>query len=83
MTVYTLQAPLPTLRLAAGMKLKLEAVHPTTGAAVAGVNVSHWAIFGSSPSLEESGEVLDTGPYMLVPGPAPLSNDPIVIRGGL
>lgn len=46
MTVYTLSAPMPTLRLVAGMKLRLEAIDPTTGLAVTGVKATEWVIFG-------------------------------------
>lgn len=83
MTVYTLLAPMPPIQVAEGMILKLEAIDPTTGAAVGGVSGRNWNIYGrgdDDDTAEASG-----GPYMLVPGPAPVSSSstPIVIRGGL
>lgn len=68
MATDTLMAPLPDLVLEPGMMVKLEAIDATTGAAVAGVKVSAIAIYGAD---ESTGAVLDlqSGPFMLVPGP--------------
>lgn len=46
MTVRTLIAPFPDIAIGAGMRLRLEAIDPTTGAAVTGVTASEWAIYG-------------------------------------
>lgn len=46
MADYTLAEGFPELPLIAGMVLKLEAINPTTGATVAGVTASKWAIYG-------------------------------------
>lgn len=46
MAVYTLQAPMPELDVASGMQLRLEAIDPATGAAVADVVATAWAIYG-------------------------------------
>lgn len=43
---------MPAIRLASGMKLKLEAIDPTTGAAVTGVTATDWAIYGENVSAE-------------------------------
>jgi len=45
-TVRTLTAGMPPVVLTPGMILRLEAVSPTTGAAIGGVNASQWAIYG-------------------------------------
>lgn len=52
MTTFTLQAGMPAIPIAAGMKLKLEAVSPTTGAAVSGVKATAWTIYGLNVSQE-------------------------------
>lgn len=54
MTVHTLTAKIPSITIVEGLILKLEAISPTTGAAVAGVNASRWAIYGS-----EAGDALE------------------------
>lgn len=51
MTVRTLVAPAPSLRLAGGMQLKCEAINPTTGAAITGVKVTNVNIFGKDLAL--------------------------------
>lgn len=69
MTVYTLTKSAPSIRLAPGMMLKLEAVDPTTGAAVTEVTAARWAIYGS-PITDDSVQTAEpAGPYILVPGP--------------
>jgi len=70
MTVYTLQAPMPALRVFDGMIVRLEAIDPTTGDAVTGVVASAWAIYGddlAEAAIDNQGDVV--GPFMLVPGP--------------
>lgn len=59
---------MPSMKLEAGMQLVLEAIDPTTGAAVTGVTATHWAIYGEA-SAEGSADVVSVGPFMLVPGP--------------
>lgn len=70
MTVHTLTAPIPEIVLVPGMVLRLEAIDPTTGADVAGVTASEWAIYGVDMDAE-AGDTTEAaaGPYMLVPGP--------------
>lgn len=68
MATDQLMAPLPQLVLAGGMIVKLEAIDPTTGAAVAGVTVSHIAIYGPQ-ELGSTVAELRPGPFMYVPGP--------------
>ena len=63
MTTYNLQAPMPAIRLASGMKLKLEAIDPTTGAAVTGVVATDWAIYGENVS-GETGALEDIVPRL-------------------
>lgn len=69
MTVYTLQAPMPVLAVKEGMKLVLQAIDPTTGAAVTGVTCSHWAIYGERVATDDGSGAVNPGPFMLVPGP--------------
>lgn len=79
----TSKAGFPNIILRAGMKLVLEARDPTTDAAVTGVTCSRWSIYGEELETNE----LDppSGPFMLVPGPAPVGNpgDGADIHGGL
>jgi hypothetical protein len=71
MTVYTLQAPMPAIALFPGMQVKLEAIEPSTGAAITGVTCSAWSIYGEDLTPEsEQGDAATPGPFMLVPGPA-------------
>lgn len=66
MTVHTLKAGTPGLTLTGGYTLVLEAISPTTGAAITGVSVDRIAIFG----IDEAGDstAVNSGPFMLVPG---------------
>lgn len=61
-------APIPSIVLAPGMRVRFEAINPTTGAAVGGVKVRAIAISGEArdpvPLVE-----LKPGAFMLVPGP--------------
>lgn len=50
MTVYTLKAEAPAIELRPGQILRLEAIDPTTGNAVAGVEADRWAIYGRDES---------------------------------
>lgn len=54
----------PNLDLSGGCTIRVTAVDPTTGATVAGVNVSRISIFADQVSGD-----LEYGPYMLVTGP--------------
>lgn len=65
MVVSTLQAGAPNIPLVSGMQLRLEAIDPTTGDAVAGVTATRWAIYGDDRSLQ-SGDLLSVSP-LLVP----------------
>lgn len=70
MTVHTLVAPMAEIELVGGMKLRLRAVHPTTGAAVTGVTCTAWAIYGLDLSdvLEGPDEVPRLQPYEVEEG---------------
>jgi len=50
-TVHTLTAKIPSITIVEGLILKLEAVSPTTGAAVSGVSASRWSIYGQGLGL--------------------------------
>ena len=64
-----LTAPMPPdLDLPDGYVVEWAAINPTTGANVAGVVVSGVSIFGTVLGAGFGGE-LNTGPFMLVPGP--------------
>ena len=70
MTVRTLVAAVPPVTLIPGMVLKLEAIDPSTGAAVTGVTATAWVIYGSDVNdTTESDQAATVGPFMLVPGP--------------
>lgn len=61
---------MPPLVLTQGMKLILQAINPTTGAAVTGVTCSRWSIYGSPVDVSTvAGGAYNPGPFMLVPGP--------------
>ena len=51
MTVYTLESDMPWIELPGGFVLQLEAVSPTTGAAITGVTVSDVAVYGQALAL--------------------------------
>lgn len=53
-----LLAPLPLIRLYGGMTLRLEAIDATTGAPVAGVEVTDVAIYGHPLDADGSGAPL-------------------------
>lgn len=53
MTVFTLMAPVGELPLLSGTRLVLEAISPTTGAAITGATVSQVVIYGSQPSISD------------------------------
>ena len=70
MTVRTLVAAIPPVRVSPGMLLKLEAIDSTTGSAVTGVTASAWAIYGELvDDAGATGDPATSGPFMLVPGP--------------
>lgn len=72
MASVSLQASIPPIRLIPGMQLRLEAISASTGAAVTGVTATRWAIYGDTED-SETGDT-ESGPFMLVPGPAPVGN---------
>lgn len=81
-----LLATMPVLPLTSDCVVKFEAINPTTGAAVSGVTVSQAVIYAVDIEGESSGGSVDSGPFMLVPGPTPVGpsgGPPLVIRGGL
>jgi hypothetical protein len=49
-TDYTLHEGFPDIPIEPGMRLRLNAVSPTTGNAVAGVTASVWSIYGRDTS---------------------------------
>lgn len=51
-----------------GYTIRFTAVDPTTGAVVAGVTISDASIFCTAQGSAGAG-ALDSGPFMLVPGP--------------
>lgn len=57
----------PDLDIDGGYTLRFDAVDPTTGATVSGVVVSAVAI--GAADLAGAATTLDSGPFMLVPGP--------------
>lgn len=73
MTVHNVKTSVPPLHLPEGSKIVLEALDPSTGAAVAGVKVSQISVFGLPLEGADGGEV-QVGPYVLVPGPTPVGN---------
>lgn len=56
------------LDLGGGFTFRFDAVDPTTGATVASVVVSDASIFATSVGVTSAG-ALNSGPFMLVPGP--------------
>ncbi len=64
-----LTAPFPPgLVLSDGWIVRIAAVNPTTGAAVAGVDITEALITVDNLSADASLD-LSSGPFMLVPGP--------------
>lgn len=62
MAAYQLLAGLPPLTLDAGCTVTVEAINPTTGAAVTGVTVSSVTIYSSGDTIRAT---RDTGPVLL------------------
>jgi hypothetical protein len=56
------------LDLSQGCTLRFDAVDPTTGARVTGVVITNGSIWANSVGAD-TGTTLDSGPFMLVPGP--------------
>lgn len=52
MADYTLHEGFPNIRIVEGMKFRLNAIDPTTGAEVSGVTSSLWSIYGDDDSDE-------------------------------
>ena len=69
MTVYTLQAGMPQIVVDSGVYLRLEAISPTTGAAITGVTATAWAIYGDDlTDTTATEEIGDLGSWVMVPG---------------
>ena len=52
MTAWTLQAPMPEMTLPGGTFITFEAIDPATGAAVVGVQVGTFSIYGYDESAD-------------------------------
>jgi hypothetical protein len=63
-----LQSGMPVMPLTSDMRVQFEAINPTTGVAVAGVDISLAAIYAVDTVGSET-DLIQTGPFMLVPGP--------------
>jgi hypothetical protein len=63
-----LQGGLVVTPLKSGMVVRLEALHPDTGAAVAGVTISDVVISGEAIT-DATTLFIETGPPRLIPGP--------------
>lgn len=64
---YELTVPMPLVPLAPGGLVKLEAISPTTGAAVTGVLVANATI--TARDLSDTTNLTPDGVFMWVPGP--------------
>lgn len=64
MTVRTLVAATPGLPLNGGSFLRLEAIDPSTGAAVNGITVSNIVVYGYDVSTNGGGFDLDVIPLL-------------------
>lgn len=53
MTVWTTDAPIPETVVPGGTTITFEAIDPTTGSAVGGVNVSNVAVYGYNVSASQ------------------------------
>lgn len=71
MATRTLAGSIPPIVLVPGMIAKLEAIDPTTGAAVSTVIGRTWTLYGDAPegTATAGGDSAPAGPFMLVPGP--------------
>lgn len=66
---HAIVAPMPqALDLAGEYTFVFDAQDPSTGASVAGVTVSDAQLFGEAIG-QATGDVYNSGPFMLVPGP--------------
>lgn len=61
MAFFTEKEGFPAIPLQSGMVIRLEAIDPTTGAAVTGVQADRWAIYGEDQSdpLPDAPEPVD------------------------
>lgn len=76
---------MPVLPLTSDCRVQFEAIDPTTGVAVAGVTVSQAVIYAIDVEGSD-GVRVESGPFMLVPGPgaaSDVSGEPVTLRGGL
>lgn len=55
MADYTLHEGFPNLRLQEGMRVRLNAIDPSTGAEVTGVVSSRWSIYGDDQADTAAG----------------------------
>jgi hypothetical protein len=63
---------MPILPISGDMRVQFEAIDPATGQPVSGVKVSLAVIYATDARAEEI-SVGDSGPFMLVPGLAPVA----------
>lgn len=68
MATDQLMAPLPQIQLEPGFVIALEAIDPTTGLPVAGVEISTGSIYAE---VNEAGQLakLQPGGFLFMPGP--------------
>lgn len=58
MADFTLHEGFPNIPIEPGMQLRLTAIDPATGGAVAGVTASLWAIYGGDDSVDNLPDVI-------------------------
>jgi hypothetical protein len=64
MATQTLTAAMPALELTSGTRLVLEAINPTTGAAVAGVTVNDFVVYARETAHEDPSELALSDVYL-------------------
>jgi hypothetical protein len=60
---------MPVMPLTSDMRVQFEAINPTTGVAVAGVDISLASIYAVDVVGGDTDALGPLGPFMLVPGP--------------
>ena len=68
-----LVASMPVLPLTGDCVVRFEAINPSTGVAVSGVTISQATIYAVDVD-GDSADAVDSGPFMLVPGPTPAAS---------
>lgn len=63
------QVGFPSVELADGCRVVFEAIDPASGAPVSGVSIVNAALWVSDLSGSGDPAALESGPFMLVPGP--------------